>query len=282
MPIMDGYRATHLIRHHSPYNIMSRNIPIVAMTASAIQGDREKCQKAGMDDYLSKPVKGKTLEKMLVRWSVSKRQPTATGEPMFDGSDCSEPEEHNCGTVAIPIYGQGKKSEKSENSTSDGSSTNHASSPMQSTQRPTIGERQNSHRLRLPGPESEADRAERREEAAEKATSLRDAKLVEAGGMIGETLHHDDVVPSQRLTVENIGKLDKEAKKRNPRMDVLKDNSKAVEAGDSNSSLNAELGDDDSGSETKRKRSDESARSLRPPISRRWKDSDRTVTASSP
>ena len=52
MPICDGYRATHLIRHHSPYNVSARNIPIVAMTASAIQGDREKCEQAGMDDYL--------------------------------------------------------------------------------------------------------------------------------------------------------------------------------------------------------------------------------------
>jgi len=43
------------------------------MTASAIQGDKEKCQRAGMDDYLAKPVKGKTLEKMLVKWSLQKK-----------------------------------------------------------------------------------------------------------------------------------------------------------------------------------------------------------------
>ncbi|EHK98113.1 putative Two-component system protein A [Glarea lozoyensis 74030] len=256
MPIIDGYRATHLIRHHSPYNVMSRDIPIVAMTASAIQGDREKCKKAGMDDYLSKPVKGKTLEKMLVRWAISKRNPSTGGEHLFDGSECSEPGEHNCGTAAIPIYGQ--------------------------------GERQNSHRLRLPGPESEADRAERREEAEEKATSLRDDKLVEAGGLTGEKVHHDDLVPSQKLTIENIGKLDNEAKKRNPRMDKMKDNDKSNEAGDGNSSLDAEDGDDDgvtSSDEVKRKGKNgngNSGKGLRPPISRRWKDSDRTVTATSP
>lgn len=47
MPIMDGYRATHVIRHHSPYSYSARSIPIVAMTASAIQGDKEKCKEAG-------------------------------------------------------------------------------------------------------------------------------------------------------------------------------------------------------------------------------------------
>jgi hypothetical protein len=293
MPIIDGYRATHLIRHHTPYNVMARNIPIVAMTASAIQGDREKCKKAGMDDYLSKPVKGKTLEKMLVRWAISKRRPGASGEPMFDGSECAEPGEHNCGTAAIPIYGQGKKSDETNDANSDESVADSPSPPPIQNTRPTIGERQNSHRLRLPGPESEADRAERREEAAEKATSLRDDKLVEAGGLTGERLHHENIKPAQRLTIENVGKLDKEAKKRNPRMDLLtRKDGKVVEAGDSNSSLAAEAeedeGENDAAGDEKRKRVSGSGSGsadsgkLRPPIHRRWKDSDRTVTPASP
>lgn len=44
------------------------------MTASAIQGDKEKCQRAGMDDYLAKPVRGKVLENMLVKWAVEGKQ----------------------------------------------------------------------------------------------------------------------------------------------------------------------------------------------------------------
>jgi len=70
MPIMDGYLATHTIRTQEPFKARAKDIPIVAMTASAIQGDKEKCQKAGMDDYLAKPVKGKVLEKMLLKWAV--------------------------------------------------------------------------------------------------------------------------------------------------------------------------------------------------------------------
>ena len=82
MPVIDGYKCTHLVRHHLPYRTYVQDVPIVAMTASAIQGDQEKCKKAGMDDYLSKPVQSKTLEKMLVRWSLQhgrRRRRASTG-----------------------------------------------------------------------------------------------------------------------------------------------------------------------------------------------------------
>jgi CheY-like chemotaxis protein len=51
-----------------------KDIPVVAMTASAIQGDREKCHDAGMDDYLAKPVDRKSLEEMLVKWAGRSRE----------------------------------------------------------------------------------------------------------------------------------------------------------------------------------------------------------------
>ncbi|POS76317.1 hsp90-like protein [Diaporthe helianthi] len=100
MPVIDGYKATHLLRHHSPYNAYVRDVPIVAMTASAIQGDQEKCKKAGMDDYLAKPVKAKNLEKMLVRWSLNKRNGSI---PVLssDVSVCSEGSD-NCTNTGIP------------------------------------------------------------------------------------------------------------------------------------------------------------------------------------
>jgi CheY-like chemotaxis protein len=55
MPVLDGYDATREIRRHSDPAI--RNILVIAMTASAIQGDREKCLEAGMNNYLAKPVR---------------------------------------------------------------------------------------------------------------------------------------------------------------------------------------------------------------------------------
>jgi len=75
MPILDGYRATQIIRTQEPFNATEayQAIPILAMTASAIHGDKEKCQEAGMDDYLAKPVRPAKLEHMLVKWAIKGR-----------------------------------------------------------------------------------------------------------------------------------------------------------------------------------------------------------------
>ncbi len=66
MPEMDGYEATHAIRKHP--NVRIQTIPIVAMTANAVQGDRERCIKAGMNDYVTKPIKLRELSIALKRW----------------------------------------------------------------------------------------------------------------------------------------------------------------------------------------------------------------------
>jgi len=67
MPIMDGYTATGEIRKLQKGDNMNR-VPIVAMTANAMAGDREKCLAAGMDDYLAKPLSRSGLNKMLAKW----------------------------------------------------------------------------------------------------------------------------------------------------------------------------------------------------------------------
>ena len=71
MPVMDGFEATHAIRKlHGTGTGRSawQHIPIVAMTANAMKGDRERCLQAGMDDYLSKPVAPELLLKKLQHW----------------------------------------------------------------------------------------------------------------------------------------------------------------------------------------------------------------------
>ena len=70
MPEMDGYAATRLIKEFLHDKDIS--IPIIAMTANALKGDRETCLAAGMDDYISKPIDREKLQKIIIAWS----QPT--------------------------------------------------------------------------------------------------------------------------------------------------------------------------------------------------------------
>jgi PAS domain S-box-containing protein len=67
MPEMDGYEATRRIRN-SASGAINPSIPIIAMTAAAMQGDREKCIQAGMNDFIAKPVLITELAEMLTRW----------------------------------------------------------------------------------------------------------------------------------------------------------------------------------------------------------------------
>jgi CheY-like chemotaxis protein len=100
MPVMDGYEATRILRTGDEYSRGEldpqlaenegsgesianglelrgkgplKDIPIIAMTVSAIQDDKETCHEAGIDDYLAKPVEKARLEEMLVKWARRKR-----------------------------------------------------------------------------------------------------------------------------------------------------------------------------------------------------------------
>lgn len=77
MPELDGFAATRAIRAQeaAEHGVLqdARRLPIVAMTANALQGDRERCLAAGMDDYLTKPVKPAELKRVLERWVARAR-----------------------------------------------------------------------------------------------------------------------------------------------------------------------------------------------------------------
>jgi CheY-like chemotaxis protein len=67
MPVMDGFQATRRIRDPRS-SVLNHRIAIIAMTANAMQGDRERCIEAGMDDYISKPITPQALAALLERW----------------------------------------------------------------------------------------------------------------------------------------------------------------------------------------------------------------------
>jgi CheY-like chemotaxis protein len=66
MPEMDGFEATRFIRNDA--SVLNPRIPIIALTAFTMQGDREKCIRAGMSDFIAKPIQHKDLAEMLARW----------------------------------------------------------------------------------------------------------------------------------------------------------------------------------------------------------------------
>ena len=72
MPNMDGYEATRRLRSADSGAVNPR-VPVVAMTANAMKGDREKCLAAGMDDYIAKPIDSKELADKLAGWLPQSR-----------------------------------------------------------------------------------------------------------------------------------------------------------------------------------------------------------------
>jgi signal transduction histidine kinase/DNA-binding response OmpR family regulator/HPt (histidine-containing phosphotransfer) domain-containing protein len=99
MPVMDGFAATTEIRRHEQQRGRSRSLPIIAITANALQGDRESCLAAGMDDYLSKPFTQQALGQTIGRWITLPRvapgpqeRPAEALAPALAPSPPDEPE----------------------------------------------------------------------------------------------------------------------------------------------------------------------------------------------
>jgi two-component system sensor histidine kinase/response regulator len=96
MPLMDGYEATRRIRTDARF----RELPIIAMTANVMAGDRERCINAGMNDHVGKPIDVNELFSTLARWI---KRPT--GETVANAADEASPED-------VPIYIPGVDVEK--------------------------------------------------------------------------------------------------------------------------------------------------------------------------
>ncbi|KIV91710.1 hypothetical protein PV10_06224 [Exophiala mesophila] len=182
MPVLDGYHATHLLRHHAPFTSIRAisTIPIVAMTASAIQGDREKCERAGMDDYIAKPVKRATLEQTIIRWITNGRVPlSASLRPDIERKTSGDRSSTCTGHDALAAEFRVPASNLSGSDTEQHSAKSATGpNPHVNVGHPKLSKAfMNSNPL---GVETEGDRVMRRVEAEDQARSLRDAKLISA------------------------------------------------------------------------------------------------------
>lgn len=68
MPIMDGYEATRMQRKHESKLRIKMHTTIIALTANILISDRKRCIAAGMDDYITKPIRQEKASKMIVKW----------------------------------------------------------------------------------------------------------------------------------------------------------------------------------------------------------------------
>ena len=226
MPILDGLSCTNAIRNEQPFKSIRsiRGLPIIAMTASAIRGDREKCKRAGMDDYLAKPVNGKTLEQMLIKWLFEKPRkrntPTSSTEdihkqssaPLSTTQDSEKPLLMNVNTMSL------------EDGRSNMLGASH--SPENKVPDP-VDLLETNHKRDLPRihatPPSTSETGQNKAIAQEKATSLRNDKLLAAAdgsddrpdlaaSRSGAIAPNDDHASSPRsaLTHANVELLDRD------------------------------------------------------------------------
>ena len=99
MPEMDGYEATQALRKDNRF----KSLPIIAMTANAMAGDREKCLEAGMNDHVSKPISVKELFGALIKWIPPREQSDLISESRVKGLAQKDPSKVSEDKAAEPL-----------------------------------------------------------------------------------------------------------------------------------------------------------------------------------
>ncbi len=89
MPVLDGYQATADIRRQEEEKGLALPTPIIALTAHALEGDKQKCLAAGMDDYMSKPFRSDEMLAMIQRWAADR--PPANEKPRLRENETEPP-----------------------------------------------------------------------------------------------------------------------------------------------------------------------------------------------
>lgn len=90
MPVMDGFAATGAIRKRERSVSPGHRLPIIALTAHAVEGDRERCLTAGMDDYLTKPFTLQQLRNILACWEPTRNKPSETRSAQASSPQATE------------------------------------------------------------------------------------------------------------------------------------------------------------------------------------------------
>jgi signal transduction histidine kinase/CheY-like chemotaxis protein len=110
MPVMDGFEATSVIRRIETRDRSKTRLPIVALTADAVEGDRERCLAAGMDDYLAKPFTQDELRSILEKWllppSSQAKQPSPAAGAVVKASETAKTAEVLVSCALLAVAGE--------------------------------------------------------------------------------------------------------------------------------------------------------------------------------